>query len=92
MTGTIIGMGVILIIMGSMSGMPGTIAGVFVFWVLYFGCMMIKGGSSGNSGYASKNNSHNKDVVILECPICKRTSVFEKDEMKKCKYCSQILD
>ncbi|MHA1669554.1 MAG: hypothetical protein ACTSV5_03135 [Promethearchaeota archaeon] len=49
MAGTIIGMGVILIIMGFMVGSPGTAAGVIVFWVLYFGCMLLKGGFDENS-------------------------------------------
>jgi len=55
MAGTIIGMGVILIIMGFMAGTPGTAAGVIIFWVLYFGCMLLKGGISDNSDPAIKN-------------------------------------
>ena len=87
MTVTVIGAGLILIIMGLMSGMPGSAAGVIIFWVLYFGCMLIKGASSDNSASANKQG-----VVILKCPKCDRTTVIEEDEIKKCKYCNQIIE
>ena len=82
----VLGSGVILIIMSSRFGTGGTL-GVIIFWVLYFGCMLIKGASSDNSASANK-----QDVLILKCPKCDRTTVIEEDEIKKCKYCNQIIE
>ena len=89
MAGTILGMGIILIMMSVMFGNPGTIAGVIIFWVFYFGCMLIKGDFSGDE---IERIPLKKDDVVKKCPICKMTSVFNKDEVKKCKYCFQYLD
>ncbi len=88
MVGTIIGMGVILIIMSIVMGNPGTIAGVIIFWVCYFGCMLIKGGFRSDE---YERIPLKEGDVVMKCPICKMTSVFNKDEIKKCKYCFQYL-
>ena len=90
--GLTIGMGIVLIIMSIMFRTPGGIAGVFLYWVFYFFCMAIKGDSSDNSSSTNKNISYNKGVAILKCPKCNRTTVIEEDEIKKCKYCNQIME
>jgi hypothetical protein len=43
MTGTVIGAGILLIILGNMLDMPGTIVSILFFWVFYFACGGIKG-------------------------------------------------
>ena len=87
MAGTIFGMGIILIIMSVMFGNPGAIAGVIIFWICYYGYMLISGGF--RSEY--ERIPLKEDEVAIECPICKMTSVFKEDETKKCKYCFQYL-
>ena len=92
MTGTIIGMGVILIIMGYVAGTPGTAAGVIIFWVFYFGCMLLKGDFSNNSNKKTDPIPLKKDDGVNKCPICKMGPVSTIDGIKKCENCKQILD
>ena len=94
--GTVICMGVILIIMSIMFRNPGGIAGAIIFCVCYSCCMMIKGDSSNNSSTTKSGVKHidinRKDAVLIICPNCQLESIYKNFELKICRKCGQNLE
>lgn len=88
--GTIICCGLLLIFLNIMSGTPGGIAGVVIFWIIYFICVSIKRGSS--SGSSGSRMSSQLEGLITNCPNCRAELIFNENEYKRCEHCGFDLE